>query len=107
MSFNIKQKITFEWPVKLRIPGLKTYVEKEIVFKFKYLKQDEVEKTVALEYVTFCLQNVIGWDGIVDDNEKPVEFSPENLAELLQFAGFAKEIFTTYLKVLSGVVEKN
>jgi hypothetical protein len=107
VAFNLKQKINFEWPVKFKVPGSKKYDETEVVIKFKYLKQSEVDALAAMDYEQFCKEHVIGWSGVVDGEGKEIEFSAENLKEFLQFAGFGKEIFTTYLKVLSGIAEKN
>jgi hypothetical protein len=93
--------------VKFKLPGSKKYDEIEVVLKFIYLRQSEVDALTGLDYDTFAQKHVIGWSGVVDDDGKDVEFNLENLKAFLQFAGFGKEIFTTYLKVLGGVAEKN
>lgn len=112
MAIRLKQKPTFKFRVELSQPGTE---EREVLWLLgKHKGQAELKELVGkagevdgrdAEFLPLFLD---GWEGVLDDEGKPVKFTTENLAEFLdQWPGAGLAIFTEYCRQLSAGRAKN
>jgi hypothetical protein len=105
MSFVLKQKDSYVWPVNLLLPGDGGRREKSTFdAEFKRLPQsrlNELAKMAKAEDDDLTPQDIareilIGWSGIVDDAGKEVPFSTSALDQLLDVPSVAGQIVTAF-----------
>jgi hypothetical protein len=111
MAFKItKQLSKVAWPILVKQPidGGNT-AEHEFIGHFKLLKQDEYD-TLAKEStsdVEFIKEFLIGWEGITDDNDKPIKFSAAKLREVAGLPFVRIAIIRAYNQAVMGAPVKN
>ncbi len=109
--FKIKQSPLFFWPVEFNIPTDGGKFDKQTMdVQFKRLPMDEIQALQSKEGMTdaeFCRAVVVGWNGAVDDDKQPVEFSVSALNEALSQAGVATAIVVHYHQAMAGLKRKN
>lgn len=110
MAFVIKKKDSFFWPVTLKEPADGgSYSEQKIDLEFKKLKESELKELLSKTEgdKEFCKAIVLGWKDVKDESGFSVEFTQDSFEALLDNVKFASSICNQYLKICSGVVEKN
>jgi len=96
------------WPVTINLPidGGKTETV-SCEAKFKILPQDEFNKLANKGDAQILKVACIGWDGVADESDKPLEFTPENVTSLLQIPYVRQGFLQAYLDASSGIAVKN
>ena len=110
MTFKLVPNPTFTAPVNLTVPGQESPAQIELEFRHKTpdaLKawfEDGKAKTTAE-----ALGEVVsGWSGVLDEKDKPLAYSSELLAALLQnYPASGTEILTAYVNRLTESRAKN
>ena len=103
MQFKLAQTYRYWWPVTVRVPDLENagqIVEQRLRVQLEPMPQDEYDATLA-ETATLLtareltahgiksIQRVVrNWDGVIDGNGEPVEFSEDMLSQALQYSWF-------------------
>lgn len=105
---------TFTAEVKVKVPGL---AEPQVFTgHFMALPQSETEALqgaavpaarVAENNREWLNRIFVGWEGIVDDADRPILFSAETRAELLEAPYVRAAVAITYLTEVSGAARKN
>ena len=103
MQFKLAKTYRYWWPVTVQIPDPETpgkIIEQQLKIEFEPMAQadlttaqEESAKLKTLREVTDHgirqIERVIcDWDGVVDDDGKPVPFTAEALEQALQHAWF-------------------
>jgi hypothetical protein len=111
MTIRLKPNPTFKFRVKLAVPGSDERAEFTLIGKHQGQKAlrawIESAKELDGRDVTYLAAVVVGWEGVTDDG-KPVEFSEEAFATLLDsYAGSMLVVFSAYVEELSAGRAKN
>lgn len=101
---------TFKAPVLLTVPGLAEPVQLEMTFR--HMPADQANEWIRNnqeKHSSAALAEIIvGWDGVLDENEQPVPFSAEALDTLLRnYRPATLEIVTAWLKEMGASRLKN
>lgn len=106
--FKIAQDPSYEWPVNVFIPrdGGK-FVKGTFTAEFKALPQDEIDSILrdARDGVTdadFCVQSLVGWKGVQDEDGSELRFSEEAKAKLLNIPYARHALVTAFFESISG-----
>lgn len=111
MAFKlVKQLKKVEWPVRVNVPvdGGKTE-EKEFTGIFKLLPQAEYDANAKTKKsdADFISEILVGWKGLLDDDDKEIEFSPDVIRQLCEYPFTRIAIFKAYNEVVTGIEVKN
>lgn len=101
---------TFETLVRLTVPGQPEPVEVPMTFRHMAVKQVSDWFAAAQERPTaeVVAEIVCGWRGVMDEDGKPVDFSPAALAQLLaNYVPAASEIVRAWMLGLTESRVKN
>lgn len=103
-----KELVVKNWPATVEIPTDGGKVIKENI-TLDLLILDLDENGMLLNGNKKTMKKVIkGWSGIGDENGKPLEFSQENLDEVIQNQFFAVAVLRAYQMASNGqAAEKN
>jgi hypothetical protein len=117
MAFKLKQSTSYNWPVPLVIPvdGGKRETH-TFDACFKRLPQSRIDEIRQLAVAIdrgrvdedeanerqMVSEIVVGWDGVVDDNNDPIPFSITGLAEMLEIPTVANQILREFFNSLQS-----
>jgi hypothetical protein len=105
MAFVRKKVKTFKWPVKVEEPADGGVFETSTFDAvFKRVPTSELKEKGEFELLS---QVVYGWEGIEDEDGKPVKFSQENLKEFSEDTCFVRGITNAYIESIAGAQEGN
>ena len=112
--FKLALNPTYAWPVSVEIPtdgGKYETATFQAIFK-RGTVQDYEDfykrmESGELSFVEAARQIVHGWEDVLGDEGKPVEFTPEALEKLLSIPRFAEAIFWAYVNSATGAKIKN
>jgi hypothetical protein len=106
-------KITVSNRVKFNVEGtLKDEDGKDNAFKFGLLcnritAEQHRERTKGdIDFVQFMVEETSDWFDVKDADNKPLEFSEDNLRNLLNMPGLAALVYFTYMRE-TGAKQKN
>jgi len=68
-------------------------------------KKDEFE--TFKESIVSARKSLVGWEGIVDENNVPLEFSEENQKNIFDQVTDFEGVLTDIIKLMSGMTGKN
>lgn len=115
--FVINQSPTFKWPVTFKLPadGGK-HDSFPVTLVLKRLPQSEIKALTAgateanPDLVStdeaFARAVLAGWEGVVDDEKKPVDFTPHALEQFLDIPLVASTIALAYLEAIQGGLKR-
>lgn len=112
MSFKFAIGNIVEVPVKFSVNDGATASSQTVTLVCNRISEEERKENLAKDDLSvgdFMKKVTTGWKGqrfLLDESDKPAEFSQDALAALLGFPGLAVLAFTAYLKE-SGAKEKN
>ena len=81
--------------------------EQTFEMTFKALNGAGLKKISQEGHASFLTEVIVGWDGIQDQNGKPLPFSKKLLSDLLDLPWVANRIAEAYGFGLSGASENN
>ena len=112
MSFQIKQKDSYSWPVKFDIPEDGQYRRETFNAVFKNISQSRFQELIELSQsddfndVDIVREVVIGWSGITDDKDEEIPFTKAKLEQLLDVLGLATAIASSFVESRKGSAAK-
>lgn len=107
--FKIAAKKTFKATAFVHVPGEEKPAEIELTFKYFDKAQWEswIEKNMNKRTAKALDELIVDWD-VVDENDKPVPYSLDNLIKLSgQLHTVESDITNAYVKELYGARQKN
>jgi hypothetical protein len=108
MAFIRKKVATYKWPVTIEFPVDGGLFERETFDAlFKRIGRAEFQKLVDTGDLELLETVLTGWEGINDESDKPLPYSPSNRRELLDDPYFVKGLIKAYLESLEGAKAKN
>ena len=123
MSFVLKQKATFTWPVTIVLPIDGGHKEKstfdcefkrlpqsrinEIIKVARLMEVDAIDEEERLEDQGAAKEILCGWSGVVDDKGNDIKFSEAKLNELLEIPTVASQIVKAWFLSLEVSKRKN
>lgn len=112
--FTISNKNTFTWPVSFRVPvDGGGYESAGFDAEFKRLSQtrlEEITEKLTLGQMTdrqVAEEVLVGWKGVQTADDKPLPYTEDSKARLLDIAGLASTLVLAYTEALRGAREKN
>lgn len=108
MAFVRKKVANYKWPVTVEVPSDGGRFEKQTFdATFKRLGRTEFSK-LADKGDTELLEAVLdGWDGVLDEDDKPVAYTAANRRDLFEDPYFCRGVIKAYLESLEGAQVKN
>lgn len=112
MPFILKKGSNYFWPVKYQSPsdtGGK-WDTQTFDAQFKRLSDSRVKELLNDEKNTdlsFCVEILVGWRGVMDESKVEIPFSESARDELLDQPSLAKAIASAYLESIVGAKVKN
>lgn len=124
MSFVLKQSDTYTWPIQLILPVDGGRREKHTFDgEFKRLPQSRINEIVKqarkmesvvsdddddfLEDQAAAREVLVGWSGVVDDDNKEIPFSDKSLGQLLEIPTIAGQIVRVWFESIEVAKKKN
>ena len=123
MAFKLQQSATYVWPVKIVLPidGGKRLTEtfdatfrrlpqsriNEIIKLARLQERGRLDEDQELEDQDAAREIMAGWDGVEDDNGKPIPFSEGALKQLLEIPTVAGQIVKAWFGSLAEAKRKN
>jgi len=99
MAFVRKKVKTFKWPVKVQEPSDTKpgeFETSEFIAIFKREKMSKLQESDETDSLGLLRKVLVGWEGIVDEDDKEVPFSDEVLQEQADDADWIKAVLNTY-----------
>lgn len=121
MTFVLIKSRTFSWPVRVTMPtDAGKQSTNEFTGKFRLMPADEfnrkntewmdkfVEDQEAAHKLRCAMvaEVLIGWDGVVDEDNQPVPFTDETLKALCEYAIIVQAITEAYKAAVSTEGQK-
>lgn len=123
MAFKLQQSATYVWPVKIVLPidGGKRLTEtfdatfrrlpqsriNEIIKLARLQERGRLDEDQELEDQDAAREIMTGWDGVEDDDGKPIPFSEAALKQLLEIPTVAGQIVRAWFGSLAEAKRKN
>lgn len=106
--FKIEQNQSYQWPVNVFVPrdGGK-FVKATFTAEFKALPQSEIDSILrdvreGTVDADFCIESLVGWKGVQDDDGSDLPFSDEAKAKLLNIPYARHAVVTAFFDSISG-----
>ena len=123
MSFVLKQSDTYTWPIQLILPVDGGRREKHTFDgEFKRLPQSRINEIIKqarkmesvvtdeddfLEDQAAAKEVLVGWSGVVADDNKEIPFSDKSLGQLLEIPTIAGQIVRVWFESIEVAKKKN
>lgn len=112
--FRLSNNEVYFWPVKIEVPVDGGRFEKQVFdAQFKRISQSRLKEVSTMiqeekmSDVELCREILVGWKGVVGDNNLPVDFSPTNLDLLLENHMAVQAVAKSFFESISGTKAKN
>tara|TARA_R100001510_G_C7573874_1_gene149294 strand:- start:159 stop:491 length:333 start_codon:yes stop_codon:yes gene_type:complete len=99
MAFVRKKVKTFKWPVEVKEPSENDpgkFDTHEFIAVFNRVARSVIVKMADEDEGTVLNLILAGWEGIEDENGKPLPFSAKNVAELADDPYWIKGVINAY-----------
>lgn len=101
--FNLALSESYTWPVELRVAtDGGQFVSVPFDVRFRRVSQERIDE-IAEQFATETLdpnallrELVVGWDGIVGEDNEPLPYSQEALHRVLNVAGAPRAILAAW-----------
>ena len=107
----ISKNYTYKWNVKVSMPvAPDTFEEHEFTAIFKRLGKSKIQELTEAEGANdkdLAKAVLAGWDNVTDDAGAQVEFTPENIEELLDIPMVASAVVIAFMESVAGAKRKN
>ncbi|WP_421357802.1 hypothetical protein [Agrobacterium rosae] len=118
MKFKITAKITYWWPIIVRVPDTENpgkFVEQKLKVQFEPKSRDDANEAMeaAAKLTTQkekadheeqqLLDVVKNWDEVEDEDKNPIPFSSEMFLAAMQRSWFRTGVYSGYADSLSGI----
>lgn len=123
MAFVLKQSATYKWPVQIVLPVDGGRREKftfdaefrrlpqarinEMIRTARLMERGKLDPEDEMADQDGAREIMAGWDGVVDDNAKPIPFSEAALGQLLEIPTVAGQIIRAWFESIEVAKRKN
>jgi hypothetical protein len=104
MKFKFEAISTFKTDVEVTLPNGE---QQTFTGAFTYLDDEANEEAVKASNAELLRKVWIGWDGIVDADDKPLAFSAEQRDLLLRHLYIHNAVVSAYVQARAGLRAKN
>lgn len=103
------QTETYRFKVEVSLPTEKGRFERQDFWlDVRRVSSDELDELVHVKGQDEVVRRVaVGWDGVLDDDNAPLDFSTENLARLLAIPQVRVAMANAYWNNVTDVRQKN
>jgi hypothetical protein len=103
MAFIKKKVQTFKWPVKVEEPSDGgVFDTSEFVAIFKRLPRSKFEKLADRGEHDMLQAILVGWEDVLDENNKAIPFSQAALKEFTDDAYWIRGVLAAYTETIEG-----
>ena len=115
MAFTISKKPSYAWPVKVKLPNGGRWETQQFTATFARLPPREVQDRLKAlaepdqgiedryeRENDFMAEILLGWEGIKDDQDVPVPYTPDTRAALLDIGEVRRALFEAYFESALG-----
>ncbi len=88
---------TYPTAVTVRVPHGDAHIDAECTVIFRVLPASEASRLSLRSDQALLKEAVAGWDGILDEDGKPIPCTPENIARVSERPYFASAAVGAYL----------
>ena len=106
MAFKVVKSLTVKWRVDIEQPTDNNKTEKfDFLATFKILSEEDYKKMAesSKDDREFISKFLVGWEDLVDENDKPLEYSKANVLSLASLAFVRSGIFKAYHAAAGGI----
>jgi len=99
MAFVRKKVKTFKWPVEVKEPSETNpgkFDAHEFIAIFNRVARSVITKMADEDEGTLLNLILAGWEGVEDENGKPIPFNSKSLAELADDPYWIKGVISAY-----------
>lgn len=108
MAFIRNKSKTIKWPVSVESPVDGGRFETESFDAvFKRVGRKEFQQLIDRGDIDLVEAVLVGWEGVKDESEKDISFTPAALRDMLDDPCFTKGVIKAYLETLEGAKAKN
>lgn len=105
--FLLKKDNRFDWPVDVCVPlGDGKHSTHRFTATFDLIPADKMSEYIKLSATdgdgAISLDCLVGWDGVSDENEKPISFNDETRRELLAIPYVRRAVVMAYFAAMNG-----
>jgi hypothetical protein len=103
MGFKISTERLFTSKVTVQVPqGNNRYQPESFTLNFVAISREEADQLLQDNDREFFERVVRGWSHVNDENDQPLDFTPENLHKLVQIPYAFSAIVKTYFEEAFG-----
>ncbi len=110
MAFIVKKVSNYFWPVDYKEPENGVFISQPFDAEFKRLSASRYKELLGMKNAsdeTFCVEVLVGWKGIQDEDGNEIPFSESKKKELIDRSGFARACNVAYILSVNGEKAKN
>ena len=108
MAFVKKKVQTFKWPVKVEEPSDGgVFDTSEFVAIFKRVPRSKFEKLADRGELDMLQAILVGWEDVLDENNKAIPFSQAALKEFTDDTYWIRGVLAAYTETIEGAKSGN
>lgn len=106
--FKLSTQTSYKWAVKVQIPGNNAFQESSFTAEFKIIPQSRIDSITKKddEAADLLDEILLGWDGVMDENNQPILFTPETKAALIDIPYIRMAIIRAFFSSIAGRIPK-
>lgn len=108
--FKLQTIESVRWPVEVRIPRDGGKATKATFYcTFRVMEKRDIDEASrdSADDAEFLARVVTDWEGVADENDSPLPFTPDNLARLTGRAYVRVAMLNAFHRAQLGATEKN
>ena len=102
MAYVVKKTSSYQWPVTVKTPNHGQFEKQTFDATFKKLGRADFNKLADRGDRDLLETVLLGWDGLLNEDETPLVYSIAALREQLDDPYFSRAAITAYLESLEG-----
>ena len=107
MAFIVKKISSYTWPVTVETPDNGRFEKQTFDATFKRLGRADFTKLADKGDKELLETALLGWDGLLNEDEAPLVYSMATLRELVDDPFFSRGVIKAYLESIEGSSAKN
>ena len=108
MAFVLKKTASYKWEVKVEVPVDGNQFESQTFEAvFKKISRSAFNNLVDRGDDALVDELLLGWEGVNDENGKPVPFTEKNKKQMADDPYVLRALIQAYADSVTGVIAKN
>ena len=108
MAFVLKKTASYKWEVKVEVPVDGNQFESQTFEAvFKKISRSAFNNLVDRGDDALVDEILLGWEGVNDENGKPVPFTEKNKKQMADDPYVLRALIQAYADSVTGVIVKN